>query len=221
MTETEESEIEVDLTVSDRNHVGSDVSGEVVVESLDHREGHQGSEESNTSEVTRALKKTSVEVKHIRRICLSTSWLTQKETELTVSNCMLREIVVSSLVETTRVTVDLRNCSSSQMCGVLSTHSVSDWCKEERGVNPRITPLKDLEEANGSRATRSNSGDDTEKGTKRAYCRVANYLRDRRAESDSRLTRLTITDNELSLTISDREEDVNDTETSDNRWSLT
>jgi len=221
LTETEEGEVEVNLTVGNRDDVGGDVGGKVVVEGLDDWEAHQGTEESNTSEVTGTLKETGMKVENVRWVSLTTSWLAKEQAELTVGNGVLGKVIVSGLVETTRVTVNLRNGGSGKVSSVLSTHGVSDWSKEEGSVVTRSTTLKHLEEANGSRATGTNEGYNREELTKGDNGGVTDVRGNGGAKPDGGLTGLTITNDELTLSVGDWEEDVDDTKAGNDGWGLT
>jgi len=221
LTETEEGEVEVNLTVGNRDDVGGDVGGKVVVEGLDDWEAHQGTEESNTSEVTGTLKETGMQVENVRWVGFTTSWLAEEKTKLAVSDSVLRKVVVGGLVETTRVTVNLRNSGSGKVSGVLGTHGVGDWSEEEGGVVTRSTALQHLQKANGGRATGTNEGYNREKLAKGDDSGVADVRRNGGAKPDGGLTGLTVTNDELTLSVGNWEEDVDDTKAGNDGWGLT
>lgn len=100
-----------------------------------------------------------MKVEHVRRVGLTTRWLTEEETELTVGYGMLAKVVVCSLEEMTVIPVGFGDSGSSEVCYELSSHDIGDWTENKSRVCASAAAFKHPEESKSSRATRTDEGD--------------------------------------------------------------
>ena len=85
--------LQEDLTVSDGNHVGRNVSGHVVCLGFDDRQaGHRTAAEV-IGNLGATFEQTGVQVEHIARVCLTSRRAAQQQGDRTVSLSLLRQIV--------------------------------------------------------------------------------------------------------------------------------
>jgi len=92
-TLVEELGLQEDLSVSDGNNVGWNVSGDITTLSLNDRQGSQGASSKLVVHLGSTLEKTRVEVENVTGVSLTSWWTTEKERHLTVGNGLLRQIV--------------------------------------------------------------------------------------------------------------------------------
>jgi hypothetical protein len=95
-TLVEEFSLQEDLTISDGNNVGGDVSGHITSLSLNDGKGGEGTGTVVIVHLGGALEETGMEVEDITGVSLTTWGATEEERHLTVSNGLLGEIVVDN-----------------------------------------------------------------------------------------------------------------------------
>lgn len=92
-TLVEELRLQEDLTISDGNDVGGNVSGHITTLGLNDGKGSHGTTTVGLVHLGGTLEKTRVEVEDITGVSLTTGGTTEKEGHLTVSNGLLGKIV--------------------------------------------------------------------------------------------------------------------------------
>merc|ERR1719452_180778 len=85
--------LQEDLTISDGDDVGWDVSRHVSSLGLDDRQSSQGSSAHGVAHLGSSLKQTRVKVEHISRVSLTTWGTSQQQRHLTVSHGLLGQVV--------------------------------------------------------------------------------------------------------------------------------
>src|SRR5690554_1070520 len=86
---------EYDLSVGDGDQVGGDVSGEVALLDLNHRQRGQRSAAASLRQLRCALKESCVKVEHVAWVRLSTGRPPEQERQLAVGAGVLRQVVVN------------------------------------------------------------------------------------------------------------------------------
>ena len=92
-TLVEEFGFQENLSISDRNNVGGNISGHITSLCLNKRKGSQGTTTVLVGHLGGTLQKTGVEVEDISWVSLTSWWTTEKEGHLTIGNGLLGEII--------------------------------------------------------------------------------------------------------------------------------
>ena len=93
-TTEEELSLQEDLTVGDGNDVGRNVGRHITTLGLNDGQGGEGTTTELIVHLRSTLEETRVEVEDITGVSLTTGGTTEKQRHLTVSNSLLRQIVV-------------------------------------------------------------------------------------------------------------------------------
>ena len=80
--------------MTQKTNVGGNVGGHITTLGLNDREGSQRSATELLVHLGSTLEKTGVEVEDITGVSLTTGGTTEKEGHLTVSDCLLGQIIV-------------------------------------------------------------------------------------------------------------------------------
>ena len=87
--------LEEDLTVRDGDNVGRDISGYVARLCLNDRKRRNGSAAELGSDASSTLEKSGMQIKYVTGVSLTSRRPSDKKRESSVSNSMLREIIVN------------------------------------------------------------------------------------------------------------------------------
>src|SRR5690606_20450636 len=82
------------LTVGDRDHVGRDVSRNVVCLGFDNRQSGQRASAQLVVHLGRTFQQTGVQVENVTRVSFAARRTTEQQGHLTVSNGLLGQVVV-------------------------------------------------------------------------------------------------------------------------------
>lgn len=170
---------------------------------------------------TRTFKDTSMEIENIRRESFTTSRLTKIETELTIGDSMLGEVIISDETVRTGVTIEFSKSGDGERTNELSGHSSGNSSKKIDGEPSDTIVRKRRERTKRRRYTLTKRREKDEDTLTEDRDTITKRLRESRGEDDMRLTGLTITNDEFTLTLSNGEEDVNKTKTSMDTYETT
>lgn len=93
-TLVEEFGLQEDLSISDGNDIGWDISGHITTLGLDDGESGQRTTTVLVVHLGSTLEETRVEVENITGVSLTSWWTTEKKGHLTVSDGLLGKIVI-------------------------------------------------------------------------------------------------------------------------------
>ena len=111
-TFVEEFSLQEDLTISDGNHIGGNVSRHITSLGLNNRESCEGTVTVVLIHLGGTLEETRVEIENVTGVSLTTWGTSEKEGHLTVSDGLLGEIVINDKSVHTIVTEVLTDSAS-------------------------------------------------------------------------------------------------------------
>jgi len=215
----EEFGFQEDLTVSDGNDVGGNVSRDITTLGLNNGKGSHGTVAKVLVHLSSTLEKTRVEVENVTRVSLTTGRTTKQKGHLTVSNSLLGQIVIDDQRVATVVTEPFTNGSTRERSEVLKRSSLRGSGGDNDGVLEGIVGLKGADKLSDSGTLLTDSNVDTVQLLGLIRAGVPVLLVKNGVESDGSLTGLTITDNQLTLTTTNRDHRVDRLDTSLHRLS--
>ena len=142
------------------------------------------------------LKQTRVEIEHITRIGLTTRRTTQNQRYLTIGNCLLRKVVVNYECRQTTIAEVLTDGSTSKWCIILHSCRIGSSSRYHDGIWHSTMLLKCRHKGCNGTGLLTDGNIDT---IDRLACLIETLLVDDGINSNSGLTRLTVTNNELTL----------------------
>jgi hypothetical protein len=213
-TLVEELSLQEDLTISDGNDVGGNVSGDITTLGLNDG---QGSERTTTELVVHlgsTLEETRVEVENVTGVSLTTGRTTEKERHLTVSDGLLGKIVVDDDGVLAVVTEVLSHSAASERCKILEGSSLGGGGGNDDGVLHGIVLFKGLDELSDGGTLLTDGDVDAVKLLGLVAGVVPTLLVEHGIKSDGSLTSLTVTNDQLTLTTADGNHGIDGLETS-------
>jgi hypothetical protein len=207
------------LTVSDGNDVSGNVSRDITTLGLNDGKGSHGTVTEVLVHLGSTLEKTRVEVENVTRVGFTTGRTTKQKGHLTVSNSLLGQIVIDDQRVTTVVTEPFTNSSTRERSKVLKRSGFGSGGSNNDGVLEGIVALKGADELSNSGTLLTNSNVDTVQLLGFIRTGVPVLLVKDGVESDSSLTSLTITNNQLTLTTTDGNHGVDRLDTSLHRFA--
>jgi hypothetical protein len=160
------------------------------------------------------LEKSGVEIEDVTRISFTTWRTTEKKRHLTVSNSLLGQIVINNQSMSAVVTEPLADGASSEGSDVLKGSGLRGSSGDNDGVLHGVVLLEGLDELSNSRSLLSDGDVDAVELLCLVGAIVPLLLIQDGVESDGSLTSLTITNDQLTLTTSDRNHGIDSLETS-------
>lgn len=202
-TLVEELGLQENLSISDGNDVGWNVSGHITTLGLNDGQGSEGSTTVLVGHLGSTLQKTRVQVENVTGVGLTSGRTTEEERHLTVGNSLLGQIVEDDDGVLAVVTEPLTHGGGSERSDVLERSGLGGSGGNNDGVLHGVVLLKSLDELSDGGALLSNSDVDTVKLLGVIGTVVPTLLVKHGVEGDSGLSGLTITNDQLTLTTSD------------------
>lgn len=215
-TLVEQLGLQEDLTVSDGNDVGGNVSGHITTLGLNDGEGSQGTSTVGLVHLGGTLEETRVQVEDITGVGLTSGGTTEEQRHLTVGNGLLGQIIVDDDGVAGVVTEPLTHGTASEGSDVLQGSGLRGGGSDDDRVLHGVLLLKGLDELSDGGTLLTNGNVDTVEllllGGGLAV--VPTLLVEHGVESDSGLTGLTITNDQLTLTTANGDHGVDTLHTS-------
>ena len=207
-TLVEELSLEEDLTVSDGDHVGGDVRGHVTSLGLNDGEGGQGARARLVGHLGGTLEQTRVEVEHITGVGLTTRGTAEEQGHLAVGNGLLGKIVKDDQGVLLVVTEVLAHGGTGVWGEVLQGRGIGGGGGDDDRVLEGVVGAQALNELGNGGALLADGDVDAVQllGVVRAV--VEALLVDDGVNGDGGLTRLTVTNDQLTLATADGHERV-------------
>ena len=207
-TLVEELGLQENLSISDGNDVGWNVSGDITTLGLNNWEGGKGSTTVLVGHLGGTLEETRVEVEDISWVSLTSWWTTEEKGHLTIGNGLLGQIVEDDDGVLAVVTEPLTHGGTGERSNVLKWSGLGSGGGNNDGVLHGVVLLKGLDELSNSGTLLSDSDVHTVKLLGLVVSVVPTLLVKHGIEGNSGLSGLTITNDQLTLTTSDRNHGV-------------
>jgi hypothetical protein len=203
------------LTVSDGNDVGRNVSGDITTLGLNDGKGSEGTGTVGLVHLGGTLEETRVQVEDITGVGLTSRRTTEEQRHLTVGNGLLGQIVVDDDGVTAVVTEPLTHSATGERSDVLERGGLGGGGSDDNGVLHGILLLKGLDELSDGGTLLADGNVDTVQLLLLGGAGVVPALLvEHGVESDSGLTGLTVTNDQLTLTTADGNHGVDTLHTS-------
>jgi hypothetical protein len=213
-TLVEKLSLQEDLTIGNGNNVGGNVSRDITTLGLNNGKSSQRTRAKLLRHLGSTLKETRVEVENITGVSLTTRRTSQKKRHLSVGNSLLGQIVVDDKSVSAVISEPLTNSTTSEGSNVLKRSSLRSSSSNNDGVLEGIVLLKSLNELSNGGSLLTNSNVDTVELLGLIRTVVPSLLVKNSVNSNSGLTSLTITNNQLTLATTNGDKRVNRLETS-------
>jgi hypothetical protein len=213
-TLVEKFRLQEDLTVGNGNDVGRDIGRHITTLGLNDGKSGEGTTTVLLVHLGGTLKETGVEVENVTRVGLTTRGATKEQRHLTVGNGLLGKIIVDDDGVAAVVTEPLTHGTASEGSKVLQGSGLGSSSSNNDGVLHGIVLLKSLDELSNSGTLLTDGNVDTVELLGLVGSGVPALLVQHGVESDSGLTGLAITDDQLTLTTTDGNHGVDTLETS-------
>jgi hypothetical protein len=200
------------LSISDRNDIGRNVSRYISSLGLNDGKSGEGSSPELTVHLGSTLEKTRVKVENISGVSLTSRRTTEKKRHLTVSNSLLGKIIVEDDSMLSVVTEVLSHGSSGVRSKKLKRSRIgSGSCNNNTVIHGSLLIKLSHKLGNGG-SLLSNSNINTSKGI------LLGLLVNNGINGNSGLSSLTISNDQLTLSTSDRNQSINCLETGKHRF---
>ena len=229
-TLVEELSLQEDLSISDRDNVGWDISRYITSLGLNDWEGGEGTSTVVLVHLSGSLEETRVKIEDISWVGLSTWWSSEEEGHLSVSDGLLGKIVIDDEGVLGVVSEVLTNGASRVWGQELEWSGIGGSGSNDDGVVHGAVILKDLDNVGDGGSLLTNGNVDAVKLLGLIGASVTNLLVKDGINSNSSLTGLSITNDELSLASTDWHKGIDGLESSlhwlvhglswDDTWSL-
>jgi hypothetical protein len=211
LTLVEEFRLQENLSISDGNNIGRNVSGHISGLGLNDWKGSQGTSSVSTVHLGGTLQKTGMEVENITRVGLTTWRTTKQQRHLTVGNSLLGEIIVENNSVLSVVTEEFSHGTSSVWSKELKRSRVGSGSSDNDAVI-HGSLLVELSDKLGNGGTLlSNTNVDACKRL------LLGLLVDNGINGNSGLSGLTITNDKLTLSTSNRDQGIDGLESGKHR----
>mmetsp|Transcript_77394 Transcript_77394/g.90181 ORF Transcript_77394/g.90181 Transcript_77394/m.90181 type:complete len:423 (-) Transcript_77394:505-1773(-) len=199
LTTSEQLRVKVNLAVGDGNHVGDDVSRHVVGQGLHNGQSCHGTATLSGGEHGSTLQQTRVQIEDITGVRLTTRGTAEQQRQLTVGNGLLGQIVVNAQAVTATVHEVLTHGHTGVWGKELQTSRLGSCGSHDRRVLQCTVRLQQAVNTGDVGATLANRHVNGNDGILRQNLLVHSHLVDDGRDGNRRLTRLTVTDNQLTL----------------------
>ena len=151
------------------------------------------------------LQQTRVQIEHITRICLTSRRTTQNQRYLTISDSLFREVIIHHKGSKTTVTEILTDSSTSKRSIILHRCRISSRSGYHDGIRHSTVLLQSLNKSSYGRCLLTDGNINT---INWFSCLKETLLVDNGINGNSGLTRLTVTNNQLTLSTTNRNHGV-------------
>mmetsp|Transcript_26419 Transcript_26419/g.56773 ORF Transcript_26419/g.56773 Transcript_26419/m.56773 type:complete len:563 (+) Transcript_26419:264-1952(+) len=199
----EELRLQENLSISNGNHIGRNVSGHITGLGLNDGKGGQGSTSSVAMHLGSTLQKTGVEVEDISGVSLTARGTTEEKRHLTVGNSLLGEIVVEDHSVLAVVTEVFTHGGTGVRSQELKGGRVGGGSGNNDAVSHGTLLIELSNKLGDGGSLLSNTNVDTGKGIR------LRLLVDNGINGNGGLTGLTITNDQLTLSTSNGDKGIN------------
>jgi hypothetical protein len=213
-TLVEEFGFQENLAVGDGNNVGGNVGGDITTLGLDDGQSSKGATTVLIVHLGSTLEQTGVQVENVTGVGLTTRGTTEQQRHLTVSDGLLGKIVVDDDSVAAVVTEPLTHGTASEGSEVLQRSGLGSSGSNDNGVLHGVILLKGLDELSDSGTLLTDGNVDTVQLLALVGRVVPSLLVQHGIESNSGLTSLTVTNDQLTLTTADGDHGVDTLQTS-------
>lgn len=214
-TLVEELGLEEDLSISDGDNIGGDISRNISSLSLDNGESGEGSTAERLVHLSGSLQKSGVKVENISGVSLSARRSSKKKRHLSVSDGLLGEIVEDDKGVHTVISEVLANSASGIRSEELKRSSLGSSSGNDDGVVHGTGVGENLNDVRNSRSLLTDGNVDAVEslGNIASLFEVVLLVEDG-IDGDSSLSSLSISDDKLSLSSADWNKGINSLESS-------
>jgi hypothetical protein len=213
-TLVEEFGLQENLAVGDGNNVGGNVRRHITTLGLDNGQSSKGTATVLIVQLGSTLEQTGVKVENVTGVGLTTRGTTEQQRHLTVSDGLLGQIVVDDDSVAAVVTEPLTHGTASEGSEVLQRSGLGSSSSNDDGVLHGVVLLKGLNELSDSGTLLTDGNVDTVQLLALVGSVVPSLLVKHGIESNSGLSGLTVTNDQLTLTTADGDHGVDRLQTS-------
>ena len=213
-TLVEKIRFQEDLSISNRDNIGGDISGKITSLGLNDGQSGQGTSTVALVHFGGSLKETGVQVEDITGVSLTTWGSSQKERHLSISDGLFGEIVIDDEGVLAVVSEVLTDGAAGVRGQELERSRVGGGSSDDARVVHSLFGLKDSNNVSDSGSLLTDGSVDAVKLLVVVILVEVLLLIDNGIDSDSSLTSLSITDNELTLASANGYESVDTLKTS-------
>jgi len=212
-TLVEELSLQEDLTVSNGNDVGWDVSGHITSLGLDDWKGGQRTGAHVVGHLGSSLQKSRVQVEYITWVGLSSWWSSEEEGHLSVGDGLLGQIVVHDEGVSSVISEPLAHGATRVWSEVLKWGGISGGSNNDDAVLQAIGLLQNVDQLGDGGLLLADGDVDAVELLGLITLVVESLLVQDGVKSDGGFTGLSITDDQLSLASADWDQRVDSLET--------
>ena len=199
---------------SDGNDVGWDISGHITTLGLNDREGGKGTGAEGLVHLGGTLEQSRVQVENVSRVSLTSRRTTEQKGHLSVGNGLLGQVIVDDQGVLSVVTEPLSHGTTREGSEVLERGGLGGGGGDNDGVLHGVVLLEGLDKLGDGRSLLADGDVDTVKLLLLVGTVVPLLLVKNGVDGNGGLSGLTVTDDKLTLTTSDRNQGVDRLETS-------
>jgi len=207
-TFVEQFSFQENLTVSNGNDVGWDVSGHITSLGFDDWEGSQGSSAHIVGHFGGSFEESRVQVEDITWVGFSSWWSSEEERHLSVSNGLFGKIIVHDQSVSSVVSEPFSHGASRVWSEVLKWGSVSSGGDDNNAVFQAVSFLEDSDQLGNGGLFLANGDVDAVEFLGLVVFVVELFLVQDGIKSDGGFTGLSITDDKFSLASADWDQGV-------------
>lgn len=204
----EELSLQEDLSISDRDDIGWDIGRHITSLGLDDRKSGEGSSAVRLVHLGSSLQQTGVKIEDITWVGLTTWWPSQQEGHLSVSNGLLGEIVIDDQSMLSVVSEVLSNGAAGVWGQELKRSSLGGGSGDDARVVHGSVLLEHSDDVGNSGSLLTDGAVDAVERLGGIVGLEGLLLVDDAINGDGGLSRLPVTNDELTLSSADGHERV-------------
>jgi len=217
-TLVEEFSFQENLSISNGNNVGGDISRHITSLGLNDGKSSEGTSTEGFVHLGSSFEESGMEVEDVTRVGFSTGRSSQQEGHLSVSDGLLGKIVVDDEAMSATVSEELTDGTSGVRSQVLEGSSFGSGSGNDDSVLHGTVVSENLDQVSDGRSLLSDSNVDAEKLLLGVTSFEVLLLVQDSIDSDGSLTSLSITNDEFSLTSSNGDQTIDSLKTSLHRF---
>src|SRR5690606_310353 len=196
------------LTVGDRDHVGRDVGRNVVRLGFNDRQSGQRTSTQIVVHLRRTLQQTGVQVEDVARISFTAGRATEQQRHLTVGNSLLGQIVICNHGMLAVVAEIFTHRAAGKRSQELHRSRLGSGRSDDDRVFESATLFQYLHELGNRGALLTNRDIDAVELLALVVALIERLLVEEGVENDRRLAGLTVTNDQLALAATNRDQSV-------------
>lgn len=207
-TLVEQLSLQENLTISDGNDVGWNVSGHITTLGLNDWQSSQRTGTVDLRHLSGSLQQTGVQVENITWVSLSSWWTSQQQRQLTVSNGLLGQVIVDDQGVSAVVSEPLTDGTGSERSQVLQWGGLGSGGGDNDTVLHGVVLLQGLDQLGNGGSLLAHSDVDTVQLLGLVSAVVPSLLVQDGVNGNGGLTGLSVTNDQLSLASTDWHQSV-------------